>query len=400
MSRALLLCSLLALAVSIAGPAMQAQTLTTLYNFSGGADGSRPTALLLDSQGNLYGTTYYGGAHSVGTVFKLTSSGTETVLHSFSFAKPAICFPPSGGPSALDGAVPNAGLLSDSQGNLYGTTANGGHCGSFGAVFKVSPSGSEQVLYKFTGAANGFGPSAGLSADAQGNLYGTTAFGGTSSQGTIFKVTPTGTQTVLHSLTGSDGGTPRGRVIFDSQGNLYGTAVGGGAHSCGTVFKLTPSGTLTVLYNFNNTGNDGCFPVSGLVSDSQGNLYGVTDSGGSCAIGTVFEVTPTGSETVLHSFCGGSDGVAPDGDLILDSLGNLYGTTSVGGAFNRGTVFKLTLSGVETVLHSFSGPDGFEPTASLTLDAAGNLYGATQFGGSFSSGCNNNGCGSVFKITP
>ena len=379
---------------------LAAQKQTILYSFTGAnGDGAHPDAgLVFDWQGNLYGTTYLGGVSGRGTVFKVTSKGVETVPHSF-----------TGG---ADGATPFGGLVNSGHGNLYGTTAFGGGtgCGGFGCgtVFQITPQGKEIVLYSFTGA-NGDGafPDAGLVSDFQGNLYGTTASGGDagcggSGCGTVFKMTPQGKETVLYSFTGAngDGANPVADLVFDWQGNLYGTTeTGGGAGcngiGCGTVFKVTPKGTETVLHNFTG-GADGATPFAGLVLDWQGNLYGTTEFGGASGFGTVFKVTAKGTETVLHSFTGvNGDGIYPIGGLVLDLQGNLYGTTETGGAFGYGTVFKIAPNGTETVLYSFNlanGDGAYPAAARLLFDLQGNLYGTTEYGGA-------SGSGTVFKVT-
>jgi uncharacterized repeat protein (TIGR03803 family) len=303
----------------------------------------------MDDAGNLYGTTTSSPGCGFGTVFKLTSSGSETVLHSFCLS--------------TDGLLPYAGLIADASGNLYGTTSQGGssaNCiggvGGCGTVFKVTPSGTETVLHSFTdGGSDGADPLAGLIADASGNLYGTTDSGGVHGAGTVFKVTPSGSETVIYSFVNTSGALPAAGLIVDASGNLYGTTNSGGAYGYGTVFKLTTSGSETVLYSFTAGGSDGRYPQSGLVADASGNVYGTTYVGGdaSCGYknegcGVVFKLTPSGSETVLHSFTGGSDGANPAAGLIFDASGNLYGTTVGGGGSDLGTVFKL--SGVGTPL--------------------------------------------------
>jgi uncharacterized repeat protein (TIGR03803 family) len=279
---------------------MNAQhVVTILYFFRDPASGSTPHAtLVMDGQGNLYGTTIYGGTYGDGTVFKLTPQGVETVLHSF-----------EGG---TDGANPNGSLAVDAKGNLYGTTQNGGSTaveGGWGTVFKVTPSGSESVLYAFQGATDGTSPFAGVILDSSGNLYGTTALGGSTSCalgqdgcGTVFKLTPKGTKTLLYSFAGgTDGLNPEAPLVRDSKGNLYGTAIVGGGtlcggYGCGVVFKVTPGGKETVLHRFIET--DGGFPQSGLILDSHGDLYGTTFDGGNLAdcegrgCGVLFAITP------------------------------------------------------------------------------------------------------------
>jgi len=371
----------------------QAQTYTesVLYSFTGSPDGAYPGggSLVRDAQGNLYGTTEGGGPDGLGTVFKVDTSGKETVLYSFTG---------TGG----DGAGPYAGLVLDTQDNLYGTTQYGG-ANAWGTVFKVDTTGKETVLYSFTGTGgDGAGPTAGLVRDAQGNLYGTTGGGGANGWGTVFKVDTTGKETVLYSFTGTggDGAYPYAGLVRDAQGNLYGTTPGGGAYEYGTVFKVDTTGTETVLYSFTGTGGDGTRPYAGLVRDAQGNLYGTTaHSGNSNYYGTVFEVDTTGNETVLYSFTGtGGDGAYPVAGLVMDAQGNLYGTTQFGGDLacgapaGCGTAFKLDTSGKETVLHTFTGtPDGNNPVAGLVLDAQGNLYGTTEGGGA-------DGLGTVFEL--
>jgi uncharacterized repeat protein (TIGR03803 family) len=373
-----------------------AQTLTTLHSFAGPPDGASPFDTPIAVAGNLYGTTFAGGSTvcsssgGCGTVFKLPPLGIPTVLY---------------GPTGINGANPVAGVIADASGNLYGTTEFGGASGN-GTVFKVTPSGTT-VLHSF-GGNDGANPVAGLIADAAGNLYGTTEFGGASGNGTVFKVTPKGDESVLYSFKGgNDGANPFAALIADAAGNLYGTTFFGGANSNGTVFKVTPKGDETVLYSFAGP-NDGQNPLSGLIADATGNLYGTTDRGGTGTYGTVFKLTPSGDLTVLHSFTGGKDGAFPGlGSLIADVAGNLYGMTVeggdggtpacfAGGAIGCGTVFKVTPSGT-TVLHSFTGgSDGGFPhgslIAALITGAAGKLYGTTINGGGLAN------AGTVFEI--
>jgi uncharacterized repeat protein (TIGR03803 family) len=370
----------------VAAPSAQAQTYSVLYSFKG-KHGANPSAgLIQDKKGNLYGTTSEGGAYKLGTVFELKTNDKEKVLHSF-----------TGG---VDGAYPEAGLVRDSAGNLYGTTEGGGAYGA-GVVFKLDKTGAESLLYSFTGGADGANPWAGLVRDSAGNLYGTTEAGGADNDGVVFKLDTTGTETVLYSFTGgADGAGPVAGLLRDSAGNLYGTTTNGGACiNCGLVFKLKANGKEKVLYSFSWDG--GAYPWAGLVRDSQGNLYGTTQDGGGndqCGgpgCGVVFKLDKTGVETVLYSFTGWTDGGAPHAGLARDSAGNLFGTTEYGGAcyFHCGVVFKLDTTGVETVLHSFGGADGANPVAGLLLDSAGNLYGTTEYGGAYNDGV-------IFKITP
>jgi uncharacterized repeat protein (TIGR03803 family) len=403
----------LALPMIAAQPA-RAQKFKIIYSFTGGADGFIPYAKLIgDGAGNFYGTTYSGGAFNYGTVFKVTTAGRETVLYSF-----------TGG---TDGANPTAGLTRDAAGNLYGTTNSGGDssCSVFGSigcgvVFKVDPAGQETVLHTFTGGTDGAAPYLGsLLRDNVGNLYGTTEFGGDSSCstfypgcGTVFEVNAAGSESVLYRFTdGLDGGFPYAGLAPGPSGTLYGTNVARGPSGWGTVFKLGKSGSESALYGFAGS-PDGAAPYGGVVHDSQGNWYGTTYSGGggsslcngSGGCGTVFKIDTTGKETVLYSFSGGTDGGNPYAGLVLDSSGNLYGTTEFFGdascnpPFGCGTVFKVDPAGNETVLHTFTGkPDGELPYAGLIMDDAGNLYGTTFGGGAYGGG---DGAGTVFVIRP
>ena len=336
------------------------------------------------------------GGNLLGNVFKLAPDGSETSLYAF-----------KGG---NDGAEPWGSLLADSSGNLYGVTQGGGgtacHGVGCGTVFKLAADGSETVLYAFQGGNDGAGPNGNLISDAQGNLYGTTEAGNgtgcnSSGCGSVFEIAPNGTETVLHAFSaGSDGGNPYGGVIADSAGNLYGVTFEGGGttgcgEGCGTVYKLAPGGSETVLYAFQG-GQDGERPNGSLVADSAGNLYGATIFGGAYGRGTIFKVAPNGSETVLYSFKipGGSSG-----NLLLDASGNLYGTTTDGGNCSTkhgcGTVFKLAPNGQETPLHDFRiTSNGAYPNAGLIADGNGNLYGTTSFGGQGNFG----GYGVVFTL--
>ena len=322
--------------------------------------------------------------------------------------------------SSDDGYFPAAGITLDSLGNLYSTTAAGGISRqNGGTVFRLSPDGSgawnKSILYTFQGYRDGKEPLSGVVSDAQGNLYGTTSGGGPSSFGVVFQLVPIGNGSYyfknLHSFTNSDGYDPDTGVILDKYGNLYGTARFGGAYTYGTLFKLTrqPNGSFifSVLHDF-NAATDGS-DVFGLVSDPLGNLYGTTAGGGPSNNGVVFELTrgPSGTwtESVLHYFTGGSDGGAPQAGLVLDKYGNLYGTTYAGGgngcAGGCGTVFQLKHSSgsgwTENILYSFHGSDGEYPISPLVFDSAGNLYGTTSLGGSLA--CPAFGCGTIFKMT-
>jgi uncharacterized repeat protein (TIGR03803 family) len=391
---------------TIASGRAEAQTLTILHSFSGfPGDGASPQAgLIRDSAGNLYGTSTYGGSADLGTVFKIAAAGgTITVLHNF--GDPAV---------ANDGVAPYGGLVLDSAGNLYGTTFGGNDSSYAGTVFKLNTSGHNYtVLHTFsdgTVANDGVAPYGGLILDSAGNLYGTTAYGGSAGGGTVFKMAAAGgTLTVLHNFSDDtstyDGVEPIAGLILDSAGNLYGTTFSGGTYGEGTVFKLDTSGhNYTVLHTFSfsygTEANDGGAPYAGLVLDSAGNLYGTTVGGGSAGEGTVFKIAAAGGTLiVLHNFSDGTvanDGVEPDSGLILDSAGNLYGTTVGGGSAGGGTIFKIAAGGTLTVLHSFNdgsvANDGSRPFAALIRDSAGNFYGTTGSGGSA-------GQGTAFKLS-
>jgi len=387
-SRALQL--MFALLVFGAGHLAQAQTYKVLHSFiPNGKDGLGSSAsLVLDAQGNLYGTTADGGKNIYGTVFKITSAGKESVLHAFG----------NGG----DGKIPMAGLIQDSAGNLYGTTLEGGAGMAFGAAFKLNKAGAETMLYSFDGT-DGELPEGGLIRDSSGNLYGTTLGGGKNAAGTVFKLSKGGTETILYNFGSAagftDGALPAAGLIQDAQGNLYGTTeyYGANGFTGGTVFKLDPSGVETVLYSFTGQ-KDGSEPVASLIQDGAGNFYGTTMAGGNSGNGTVFELSKTGTETVLHSFTGGKDGGTPVASLIQDTAGNLYGTSKLGGKHQNGVVFELTPGSggkwKETVLYNFSGgKDGGQPLAGVIQDGNGTLYGTASLGGK-------DGFGVVFKLVP
>jgi uncharacterized repeat protein (TIGR03803 family) len=374
------------LLVTAAKPA-RGQAETVLYRFMAVPDGENPLgAVVLDNKGNLYGTTVYGGYGGAGTVFELTSAGTEKVLYSF-------------GSQFGDGTYPVAGLVFDKKGNLYGTTQNGG-ANDAGTVFELTSAGTEKVLYSFFCClSDGALPSAGLVFDKEGNLYGTTYLGGTNDAGTVFELTSAGTEKVLYSFGGyrSDGSNPDAGLVFDKKGNLYSTTRFGGANGAGTVFELTSSGTEKVLYSFGSQSGDGSEPYAGLVFDQEGNLYGTTLGRGVNDFGTVFELTSAGTEKVLYSF-GSQSGGEPYAGLVFDKKGNLYGEATSGGANLGGTVFELTSAGTEKVLYSFSphGGGGTSPSGGLVFDKKGNLYGTTVYGGYGGA----NGWGTLFKVTP
>ena len=363
-----------------------AGTESVLHSFgSSTTDGVLPDAgLVMDGAGNLYGTTEGGGASVQGTVFEIDAAGTESVLYSFA--------------GNTDGSSPQADLLRDSAGNLYGTTFSGGASSAYGTVFKISAAGTESIVHSFTAPVTGDGesPLAGLVMDNAGNLYGTTYVGGAHNDGAVFKIDAAGTESVLYSFPiGTNGNAnPSGSLIMDSSGNLYGTTVFGGANNGGTVFRISATGSESIVYSFGSSASDGWYPESRLIMDSDGNLYGTTTDGGASNGGTVFKIGTDGTEGVLHSFgSSAADGLNPRAGLVLGSDGNLYGTTYAGGANGDGTVFKISVGGTESVLYSFgsSASDGMNPVGGLAIDSVGNLYGTTSRGG-----VNNDG--TVFKI--
>jgi uncharacterized repeat protein (TIGR03803 family) len=373
--------AILAVLMVVAVPSVQAQTFNLLYSFTGSPDGATPYGgVVLNTSGALFGTTTFGGTDSLGTVYTL-SKGKETVLYSFT--------------GSTDGGEPFAGVV-DKSGNLYGTTIADGS--GFGTVFEVNAkTKKETVLYTFTGGADGSTPIGGLVIDTAGNLYGTTAGGGSSGEGTVFKVNPkTKKEKVLHSFTGgTDGDEPLyGNVVMDKAGNLYGTTVGGGSSGDGTVWEVSAKGKETVLYNFTGGADGGGVFEQSLATDGKGNLYGTTEEGGTDGVGVVFEVNiKSKKETVLYSFStSGGDGEYPSSGLVRDSKGNLYGTTQIGGANGDGTVFEVKGT-KETILHSFDGSDGANPFTSPLLDDKGTLYGTAYNGGADDHGV-------VYSIKP
>jgi uncharacterized repeat protein (TIGR03803 family) len=392
-----------------------------LYNF-GRSSSSPSSGLIIDAQGNAYGTTSAGGYNNAGTVYELSPKTGYNLIYAFH----------QSGSGEDGGYDPQGNLVFDSAGNLYGTTLSGGTnktaCSNLGCgvVFKLSPAESgqpwtETVLYSFCVQANcadGARPQAGVIFDSEGNLYGTTYNGGNSNCqnegpgcGTVFELSPNGLgwmESVIVAFSGMTGSLPSGNLIFDTAGNLYGTTSGGGNGNGGTVFELSPSGdgwSESVLYNFDGFvgSTDAISPHSGVIFDAAGNLYGTTEAGGAFQRGTVFELSPVGGswvEALLFSFTGGNDGADPTSNLVLDKLGNLDGTTLQGGLTGCtggcGTVFELMPRNGQWSEVAFrfpvSGQLGRYPNAGLLLDSAGNAYGTTLAGGL-------NGGGVVFRIS-
>jgi len=403
-----LLAMTFALAVIASQPA-QAQAFNVLHSFTQGQDGGSPFAgLVMDRAGNLYGTTAYGGL-GYGTVYKVAYKNSTWVfapLYSF-----------GGGD---DGANPQARVIIGPDGSLYGTTEFGAN--GYGTVFKLSPPlracktalcpWRETVLYRFTGGLDGGAPFGEVVFDKNGNIYGTTSLGGVGTCnnaytcGVVYELTPSNgswTESVLYSFTGAnDGGAPAAGLIFDGAGNLYGTASVGGLYNKGVVFELSPSGSgwdENVLYSFQ--GPDGDEPVSRLIFDQVGDLFGTTENGGFAGGGTAFQLRLSNgiwTQVNLYNFgAHDGDGLFPYDALIMDESGNLYGTTSGGGPSNAGNVFELMPSNgawTAIVLHNFtSGSDGASPLSGLIFDTKGNLFGTAASGGA-------SGFGVIFETTP
>ncbi|HEV2424133.1 MAG TPA: choice-of-anchor tandem repeat GloVer-containing protein [Terriglobia bacterium] len=396
-------CGLLLIGVG-AATAAGAQTFKTLASFDG-TNGQQPLAPLVQgTNGNLYGTTNLGGAAQLGTIFRITPGGTLTTLYSFCSQF-----------NCADGTNPYGGLALGTDGNLYGTTFDGGTFQE-GTIFRISPSGSLTTLYSFCnvdGCPDGALPQAGLVLGTDGNFYGTTAYGGTSifcsdGCGTAFKITPGGVLTTVYSFCPhsgcADGYGPASTLALGTDGNFYGTTLYGGdpTSNAGTVFKLTPGGALTTLYTFcaQTPCTDGETPWGGLVQARDGNFYGTTYNGGALLAGTVFRVTASGALTTLLSFAG-NNGQNPEAALVQATDGNLYGTTVFGNngccGTNSGTVFRITLGGKLTTLYTFclqSGcPDGSNPTGALVQGTNGTFYGTTSDGGGLGTGD-----GTVFSL--
>ncbi|HEY2473810.1 MAG TPA: choice-of-anchor tandem repeat GloVer-containing protein [Candidatus Cybelea sp.] len=379
-----------------------------IYSFDG-FDGYRPVAgMFFDRSGALFGASFEGGTYDLGDVFKLSRHGkayTEHIVWSFG--------------NGQDGRNPIADLMEDASGALYSTT-DGGGAYAYGTVFKLTPSGAsytESVLWSFNGHDGGF-PYAGLVSDNNGALYGTTCCAGAYAGGSVFKLSPSAsryTETVLWSFGNGQDGKNSYAGLLRKDGALYGTAARGGSNicsfyskeGCGIVFKLTPHGKTykeQVLWNFGGT-PDGSFPEAGLIADAAGSLYGTTDSGGRYGGGSVFKLTRNSkkyTESVLWSFGNTSDGANPQGGLLAGASGALYGTTYDGGAYGNGAVFELLPSGsgyTEHLIWSFlDGQDGTLPEDGLVADKHGELYGTTNEGGNRSACAG--GCGTVFKVLP
>jgi uncharacterized repeat protein (TIGR03803 family) len=397
----------LGMVAAFAGAAWAASTTHVIYSFGGGADGEyTDTELVIDADGNLYGTSVQGGTFGGGTVFELSPSGgswTHTVLYNF-----------TGG---ADGGEPYKGVTLDTQGNLYGTavTGGGGSCeGGCGVVYRVTKSGgswTQSVIHTFTGGNDGSGPGSPVAFDQQGNLYGTTPTGGGLGFGVVYEMKPGSNGTwslkVIHTFTGGKDGLGGGasRLLVDASGNLYGVNTVGGAHGFGNVFELSPSGSqwkFATLYSFQDQ-PDGASPYGGVIFDKDGNLYGTTYYAGANDVGTVYKLTHANgswTETVIYNFKGGSDGDSPISTLVADAKGNLYGTTSDGGAAKCGcgTIFGLAPGSAgawtEKVVYRFPGaPEAGFAYNGMVSDPKGNFYGATVHGGAGNDGA-------IYQFTP
>jgi uncharacterized repeat protein (TIGR03803 family) len=370
-----------------------ASKMRILHEFTGGADGGEPNGTLaIDGLGNVYGVAPAGGTGNAGVVFELSPSSNgwrETVLYNF-----------TGG---TDGSEPESGLIIDATGNLFGTTGFGGTgCGVLFELLNQSGAWNYQVLHTFSNGDGCYPRGSGLVFDTSGNLYGVAGGGGTGGGGTVFELSPAGTDAwnfaVLHSFVGGyDGDDPWGQLAVAPDGTLYGTTVYGGPYvsDAGTVFKVANSGgvwTESTIYSFTG-GNNGSNPTGGVILNAAGHLLGTTSGGGTDEVGTVFELVPTigiWQLHTLHNFTAGSDGAVPAASLVFDKRGNLYSTTGGGGLFQYGTLFRMTVKGQnwsEFVVHSFSnGKDGGTPAGPPLIDKSGRLYGTAESGGTFGQG--------------
>lgn len=375
----------------IMAPAVRAQTFQTIVNFYGG-NGGLPVGLLQASNGNLYGTTASGGTKGQGTIYELSPSGVLTTLYNFCSQ-----------PNCTDGDGSNSSLIEAADGNFYGTTSYGGPNDS-GTVFEITAAGEFKVIYSFCSQPNctdGKFPWAGLLQATNGTFYDTTNDGGAYNQGSIFEMTPAGKLTTLHSFDFADGSNPLSVLVQGKDGNFYGTTAGGGdlhcIAGCGTVFRITPAGKLTTLHTFLGYPIDGSYPDAGLLQTGNGTLYGTTTQGGvnRPTGGTVFEILASGTFHNLYSFCvkaNCTDGTDSDATLIQGSDGTFYGTTEGDGKRTFGTVFQITPAGDLTTLHSFDGSHGEFPIAGLLQGSNGDFYGTT-----FKEGPG--GYGTVFSIS-
>jgi uncharacterized repeat protein (TIGR03803 family) len=370
--------------------AASAQTFTTLAYFNQ-SNGATPLAAMTQGfDGNLYGTTYGDPEPATGILFKITTAGQLATLYTFCSQF-----------NCNDGIYPHAGVVQDQSGNFWGTTEGALPSYGFGTVFKITPGGALTTVHSFIGT-DGEQPQAGLTLGSDGNVYGTTSAGGANYGGTVFKITPAGTLTTLHNFNYSDGNYPVSGLVQATNGAFYGTTLFGGPNGGGTVFKTTAAGSLTTLYNFCSKSNcaDGEFPNGTLIQAADGNLYGTTSAGGSISCfnnancGTIFKITPAGAMTTLYNFCtelSCLEGGQPVVGLVQGTDGKLYGATTYGGANGHGTVFRIS-PGKFTVLHSFDATDGASPNGGLMQDTNGTFYGTTATAGT-------GGYGTVFSLS-
>lgn len=330
--------------------------------------------LLIASDGNVYGVTADGGASTGGAVFKIAANGSFSELYKLGSGDP------------LDPSHPQTGLIEGADGAFYGTSMMGGRFDN-GTVFRITPAGSVSILYSFSGTADGGNPTAGILQASDGNFYGVTQYGGANGTGTACKLTPAGVLTTLWNFASDD--LPNGTLIEATDGNLYGSMGGINANVGGALFKIAPDGTFTKLWSFGEAG-DGYGVLQTLVQASDGSIYGTTVGGGAFGFGAVFRWTLSGTESVIYSFQGGSDGANPSSGLIQGRDGYLYGTTASGGNYNNGTIYRITTTGVKEVLWDFGlnpvpGSGGAQAQG-VVQDASGNLYGTTYGGGTYGSG--------------
>lgn len=397
------LCFVFALWVAAAIPSY-AQTFARLTKFNGvNGDGPAYGSLIQGLDGNFYGTTYLGGANNGGEVFKITPIGKVTTVYSFC---PGVGCP--------DGSLPNDGLLQTFDGSLYGTTSEGGGASDYGTVFRLAPGGALTTLHDFCSEANcadGVVPYFGLIQGTDGNLYGATTTAVAGISGTVFEISATGQLSTLYTFCALsnclDGAGASGALILGTDGNFYGVTGNGGSQKAGTIFRITPVGNLTTLHSFRKT--DGASP-NALMQATDGNLYGTASYGGINNKGVIFKLSQSGQFSVLYNFCSlmfCADGATPNAPLFEGTDGNFYGTTTFGGVNQvngqlfggYGTVFQITPSGQFTILHTFCPgggdcADGAYPLDGLTQGTDGNFY-ATTAG---LAQCPGN-CGTIFKLS-
>jgi len=388
---------LITLLICLLGAAatVKAQAFSVVYNFgSAASDPVTPfyAGIIAQGQdGNLYSSADGQGEGVFGVAFKATPAGMLTPLYSFA--------------SNGDGSSPYGGLTLGTDGNFYGTTYSGGFANPpFGTVFKMTPGGGLTTLYIFTDGADGALPIAPPVEGTDGNFYGTTCpkCNNQAGNGTIYKITSSGTFSVLYQFDVTHGYQPTAPLVLGTDGNFYGTTTYGGTASCscGVVFKITPAGQLTVLHNFDNTQGDGEFPIARLVQGSDGNFYGTTVDGGAYGYGVVFKTTPTGVFTVLHNMNGTNEGGAPFAGMVQATDGNFYGANNAGGAPSTncpngcGTIFQMTPAGDLSVLYNFDLTTGETANSTLLQHSNGLIYGMTQEGGT-GSPCS---CGVLYSL--